>query len=231
MGVYAQDHGTPLTRQGPEQEMTEPRAHSHSRSIPSWLAPAGKTFSHYPQKPPLPARSCEGQAKATLLSKLPRAKQSESGRKHKCKQRLPLGRGESSSSTRHRHRQGARVTRTHGPVPPGLKPVGLLEAPSPGSHPRVGALQHHLEALWACLPAFPLDPACRAPGQRGGRQGLLQGLAIESIPPWASQARVRRQAARVHRGTHKPDPGRAATQPGSDAGDPLGSVHPHLPKP
>lgn len=142
-----QGHSIPLTRQGPEQEVTDPRSHGHSRSILSWLTPAGQTLSHYPRESPLPASSWRGRATATLLSKLPRAKQSESGRKHKCKQRLPLGCGEPSSSTRHHHRhdQGARATHAHRPAPPGWEPVGLLEAPGPGSRPGVG---RHRDTAW-----------------------------------------------------------------------------------
>lgn len=108
----------------------------------------------------------ERPAKATLLSKLPRAEQSESGRKHECKQRLPLGCGEPSSSTQHHRGQRAQAACTHRPAPLGRKPVGLRAAPCPGSCLEVG---RHRDTSWRpSRHASCLHPALAS------QQGLLR---------------------------------------------------------
>lgn len=95
----------------------------------------------FPPPPPSPreatlrARSREAGRRQRLLSELPRAEQSEPGRKHKCKRRLPLG---GRALFLPRHRRGQRQATLPRACIPGANPRGVwwplaLVAPWPGA--------------------------------------------------------------------------------------------------
>lgn len=163
------------------------RVHGGKRLTRGHTATLGASHSRLPPQRgrsatalPAPGRLGEG----TVLSKLPRAKQSESGRKHKCKQRLPLGCGELSSSTAVLW-PGAGATLARQPASPRWEPVRCQVAPFPGSPLGVGALQHPRAAHCPCLPL----PVLARKTQDRETVGRVYGRTrLWGLPhPWASQ--------------------------------------------
>lgn len=173
------------TPQGHAQVLQD-RVHDGKRLTRGHTATLGASHSRLPPQrgrsataPPAPGRLGEG----TALSKLPRAKQSESGRKHKCKQRLPLGCGELSSSTAVLW-PGAGATLARQPASPRWEPVGCRVAPFTGNPRGCG----HCSTLGSPLPTPPT--ACAGmedAGQRESWSGLRHDLTVGSAHPWASQ--------------------------------------------
>lgn len=152
------------------------QGHQASRRGLPLPAPPGEAAQPLSPEGTLPYSSWGGWARLPLLSKLPRAKQSESGRKHECEQGLPLACDGPSSSSRHLGGQGARAMCTLRPASSGLGPGGCLQ-PRPWSPPGWGKGRH-------CCPArpFPAMPPRQCPelayttvGQRDGCTGSAPG--------------------------------------------------------